>query len=391
MATFSYEARDNTGNTVSGIIEAGEARGAAGALQEQGLFPTRIVPVGRAIPASENAPARTHVAPFLIAVPLPALAMMYSQFGTLMDAGVSIAQAMTTLSQQTTHPRLQAILRECAEAVNAGHSLSSVMERHPATFTPIQTELIRAGEAGGMLDLMARRIAAYLEKEIEIRRRLKRETLYPKIVLGFSGCVLLLLGFLKSGSAGLVGRLTFGAVVGGTAFAVWWLLRYLNQFPALGAAWDRMKMLVPGVGGVARRYATARFARALAALYSGGILLTRAVEAAARACGNRAIEERILTHAPALNAGEGIAAMLQQAGLLSPLAVQMARTGEQTGSLDTMMDKVADYLESEADAKSHQIAVGVGVAALLVAALVVLYIALTFYAGGVTDAMKQTQ
>jgi type II secretory pathway component PulF len=186
-----------------------------------------------------------------------------------------------------------------------------------------------------------------------------------------------------------VGRLTFGATVLGIGFGLWWLGRFLNQFPALGAAWDHFKMFVPAVGGVTRRYATARFARALGALYAGGVLLPRAVESAARACGNRAITERILAHAPRLNQGEGISDMLYGAGLLSPLAVQMARTGEQTGSLDTMMDKVADYLESEADAKAHQLAVVAGVVALLVAAAVVLFIALSFYAGGLRNAVQQ--
>lgn len=386
MPTFTYEARDDRGNTVSGTIEAAEARGAAGALRERGLWPTHIEQAG----AAGAAKPEKHVAPFLLAVPLPALAMMYSQFATLMNAGVPIAQAMATLAQQTADPRLRDILHECAEAVHAGQPLSSVLERHPAAFTPIQIELIRAGETNGMLDEMARRIAAYIEKEIAMRRRLRRETLYPKIVLFVAGCVVLLLAFLRSGASGIFGYLRFGAIALGLGFGLWWLLRYLNQYPALGAFWDRAKMLLPGVGGVARRYATARFARALGALYAGGVLLPRAVEAAARACGNRAIAGRILAEVGALNAGGGISEMLARAGMLSPLAVQMARTGEQTGNLDAMMDKVADHLESEADARAHQLAVFAGVGALLVAALVVLLIVLSFYVGGARDVLQQT-
>ena len=307
-----------------------------------------------------------------------------------MDAGVPIAQAMTALTQQTSHPQLKSILAACAEAVHQGHPLSSVLERHPHTFTSIQVELIRAGETSGMLPLMANRIADYLEKELDIRRKLKRETLYPKIVLFVAGLVILLLGFLSSGARGLLGQLTFGALAGGTVLALWWLGRFLNQFPAFGAAWDHLKLLVPGPGGVTRRYSTARFTRALGALYGGGVLLPRAVESAARACGNRAIGERLLAAAPALNNGEGISGVLARSGLLSPIAVQMARTGEQTGNLDAMMDKVADYLESEADVKSHQLAVWAGVAALGVAAIVVLLIALQFYGGHISSLVNET-
>jgi type II secretory pathway component PulF len=147
-------------------------------------------------------------------------------------------------------------------------------------------------------------------------------------------------------------------------------------------------MLIPGAGGVTRRYATARFTRALAALYGSGVLLPNAVAIAARACGNRAIGQRMLDNVPLLMAGQGIGAMLAASGLLSPIAVQMAKTGEQTGNLDLMMNKVADYLENEADTKAHQLAVFSGVAALLIAACVVGYIVISFYVGQLNSVMN---
>lgn len=398
MPTFSYEAKDTAGKTLAGIIEALDPSGAAANLREQGLWPTRIEAVGAAARSARScesgddrmgAQRRVDAAPFLLAVPIPILAQMYRQFATLMNAGVPISQAMTTLAQQTTNGRLKEILGEVAASVNAGGNLTTVMERHPSTFTTIQIELIRAGETSGLLDVMANRIADYLEKELDVRRKLKRETLYPKIVLFVAGCVILLLGFLKSGSGGFFGMVTFAATVAGAAFGLWWLARYMNQFPAFGAAWDHVKLLIPGPGGVTRRYATARFTRALGTLYGGGVLLPRAVETAARACGNRAIGQRLLDSAPAMNTGGGLTAVLEHSGLLSPMAVQMARTGEQTGRLDTMMDKVADYLESEADAKAHQLAVFAGVGALLLAALVVAYIAISFYTGMIGNVTRE--
>lgn len=399
MATFRYTARDTRGNVVSGIIEALEEKAAAQALRAQGLFPSRIeaapVVAGAAAvtvdgpsfsAASPSAPAigaqsSVHAAPFLMGVPLPELAMFYRQLATLANAGVPMVQALTTLATQTRNGRLRGILNEAAQTVASGHPLSRTLERHPTVFETMQIEMIRAAEHSGMLERMCNRIADYLEREIEIRRKLKKETLYPKIVLFVAACVALLLGFLKSGSQGFWGLFRFGAAVVIGGFALWWAGRFLNQFPAIGAAWDEVKMLIPGPGGVLRKYATARFTRALGALYGGGVLLMNAVPIAARACGNRAIGQALVSKSYLLQQGQGIAEMLAASGLLSPIAVQMARTGEQTGSLDTMMDKVADYLEDEADQKSHQLAVFAGVGALILAAMVVGYIAFSFYGG----------
>lgn len=412
MSTFTYQARDLEGKDVSGIIEADDARGAASSLREQGLFTLHLAETVNARPATVSLPtgatetrgsftpghtpmprtprigeqSSVHIAPFLISVPLPEVAIMFRQMGTLLNAGVPMVQSISTLAQQTRSGRLKSILEDATGIVASGNPFSDAMAKYPAVFAPIQVELIRAGETGGLLETMCDRIADYLEREIETRRKLKRETLYPKMVLGVAGLVILILTFVQAGmgktGANLVGsRIGFAVTVGVIAFGIWWLARYLNQFPVYGGMWDRFKMRIPGTGDVARKYATARFARAMAALYGGGVNLFRAVEIGARACGNRAIGEEILSHAPALNNGEGISGMLARSGLLSPLAIQMARTGEQTGSLDTMMNKVADYLENEADAKAHQVAVITGVLALLLAACVVAYIVISFYVG----------
>lgn len=402
MATFRYQAKDTTGRALDGLIEARDPSAAAVSLREQGLVPTRIERAPNAVaadferleaPAASGAPlpavgaqSRIDIAPFLVGVPLPEVAAMFRQMATLLRAGVPMLQSLSALAQQSRHPRLQEILREAGMLVGSGQPFSTVMERHPAVFSPMQVELIRAGETGGMLEAMCTRIADYLEREIEIRRKLKRETLYPKIVLGLAGIVVLIIGFAGAGmgQAGIAlvkARVLFAAAVAVAAFGLWWLARFLNQLPAFGAFWDQAKMLIPGVGGVSRRYATARFTRALGALYGGGVFLPRAVEIAGRACGNRAIGQKMVENVPILLSGGGLSGMLEQSGLLSPIAVQMARTGEQTGSLDQMMDKVADYLESEADTKAHQMAVAAGVGALLLAAIVVGIIAISFYGG----------
>lgn len=459
MATFSYQAKDQGGNTINGVIEAPEERSAATQLREMGYWPIRInvvlgsfsttptitplgapnvppmaatVPTAAAAPAAATgmastlpgraqtvesvealfappptpqivpspsaasplAPAmgtqqRISAAPFLEGVPLPELAMMFRQLATLVHAGVPMVGSLETLGRQTQNGRLKSILHEAAVSVASGNPLSQTLARHPNVFSEMQVEMIRGAEAGGMLERMCHRIADYLEREIEIRRKVNRETLYPKVVLFVAGCVMLLLTFLKAGQEGAWALfrvfLFSGLGIGGGL----WLFKYLNQYPAFGAFWDRVKMTIPGPGGVARRYATARFCRALSALYGGGILLPNAVAISARACGNRAIGETMLAQIPYLMAGNGVASALERTQMLSPIAVQMARTGEQTGSLDAMLDKVADYLESEADQKSHQQAVALGVGAIIVAGIVVLLIAVSFYMGSITSVMNE--
>ncbi len=406
MPTFSYHAKDHEGRQISGLIEAVNPSLAAASLREQGLFPSKIelTPRGTTFdhtlpptpnpqrPPSLDAPSRIELAPFAVSVPLSELAMFYRQFATLLRSGVPLLQSLNALEQQSRHPRLKQILRECQATIASGAPLSQVMDGYPAVFSTMQIELIRAGETGGMMETMCNRLADYLEREIDIRRKLSRETLYPKIVLSLAGIVYLIIkwtqaGMGAQGSALVAEKVKFAAIVAVTLALLWWLARFLNQFPALGAAWDNFKMYIPGVGGVARRYATARFCRALAALFAGGISIVRAVEIAGRACGNRAIAQAMLDGVPLLMSGQGIGAVLAQSGVLSPIAVQMARTGEATGSLDQMLERVADFLESEADMKAHRLATVLGVLAILVAAVIVLMIAIQAYTNVANQAM----
>jgi type II secretory pathway component PulF len=407
MPTFSYHAKDHEGRQISGLIEAVNPSLAAASLREQGLFPSKIelAPPGTTYdhtlpptpnpqrPLSLDQPNRIEAAPFAVSVPLQELAMFYRQFATLLRSGVPLIQALNALEQQTRHTRLKQILRECQATISNGAPLSQVMANYPAVFTTMQVELIRAGETGGMLETMCNRLADYLEREIEIRRKLSRESLYPKIVLSLAGIVYLIVkwtraGMGATGNALVLEKVKFAAIVAVTLAFLWWLARFLNQFPAFGAAWDNVKMFIPGVGGVSRRYATARFCRALAALFAGGVNIVRAVEIAGRACGNRAIAQAMLDGVPLLMSGKGIAAVLEQSGVLSPIAVQMARTGESTGSLDEMLNRVADFLESEADMKAHRLATVMGVLAILVAAVIVLMIAIQAYTGMANQAMS---
>jgi type IV pilus assembly protein PilC/MSHA biogenesis protein MshG len=423
MPTYTYIADTKEGEQMSGIIDANSPALAAALLRQQGMVPTKILtaaqqssdvsleavrPAQVVRPELQRAPQRVApdvrdhttgprpftvtATPILDEVPLPELAAMYRQLTSLMHAGVPMLQSIEALRGQTRNGKLKSILGDAAMMISSGKPLSAAMEKYPNTFTLMQRELIRAGEMGGLLEVMCSRLAHYLEREIEIRRKLKRETLKPKITLAVAGLVILIVGWAgagmgQAGAALVQSKLIFAGITAAIVFALWYFSRFINQFPRIGAFLDRILMLIPGPGRVAQSYATARFTRALGALYSGGVLLPTAVDIAARACGNRAIGLRMVESVPVLMQGGGLSAMLESTGLLSPIAVQMARTGEQTGSLDIMMDKVADYLESDADMKASQYAVYAGVGMLLLAAVVVGIIVIQFYSGYFTNLM----
>jgi type II secretory pathway component PulF len=226
MSTFTYQARDLEGKDVSGIIEADDARGAANLLREQGLFTLHLAPAMNPRPATVILPggatqtgngsftpsytpavppvrrigeqSSVHIAPFLASVPLPELAMMYRQMGTLLNAGVPMVQSISTLSQQTRSGRLKAILADAATVVAGGHPFSQAMEKYPNAFAPIQIELIARARPAVCSKPCATASPTIWSAKLDTRRKLKRETLYPKIVLSVAGLVILILSFVKS-------------------------------------------------------------------------------------------------------------------------------------------------------------------------------------------------
>jgi len=268
MPLFIYRAQESNGQLTEGRIDARDASAVAVELRNRGLVPVRIErdttgggsyasvaginTAPQAAPVSPHphstgtgngrvgAVSRLELAPFLTAVPLPDLAAMYRQLATLLHAGVPMLQAVSALGDQTRQARLKRVLLQAGMLVSSGQPFSAAMERHPAVFSTMQVELIRAGEMGGMLETMCNRIADYLERETEIRRKLKRETLYPKIVLFVAFLTSVVVGFAQAGmgAAGVdvvKAKFTFAATVAGVALFVWNALSYVPVMIGLAA------------------------------------------------------------------------------------------------------------------------------------------------------------
>lgn len=392
---YSYEAKDQSGRTVTGSLDADDERMAATLVREQGYFPMRLLaqggPSGAGTAPAGYAPrAATQQAqgnwllvhliyPLWTGVSLGELALFYRQFGAMLRAGVPIYQCLTSLIAQTRNTSFRSRLQSISDTVQRGGLLSEAMGQFPWIFTDFQRAMVVAGETSGRLDLMFARLAEALEMELAMRRTIRRETFYPKMVLTAVLLVpplpLLVLGGLRPYLLHVVPTLVcVGAAVLG--------LSALNRYGAQARGpYHAFLAHLPHIGGTVRMIALARFARTLASLFAAGVLVPKALQSAAEACGNAFLGGRIVRAIPRIMAGAGVTEALSATGVFPPMVVSMLGTGEQTGSLDMTMDKVAEFYEQEAMLRLHQTCVVIGVIALLIAAAAVFVTVLRFYTG----------
>ncbi len=441
MPTFEYEAQNADGTTVNGMAFATSLDGAARDLARQGLQVMNIrvaqvlgdplagsnppmihsavpaPPVSSGIPASAEIPSapapyvydvanpvetphqreqliqqRSYVAtsvvgPIVGTVNLNDLLFFFRQFATMLHAGVPMAQSLNTLAKQSRDPRLGRVVSELVQHVEAGRPISAGLQRYPEIFTPIMLSLVRAGEEGGMLDHSLSVIADYIERDIALRTLYRRVTFMPKLQLIFS--VIIVLGTnLIIASLGKKGGLTspltepttwiwLGPLVVGTF--LFFRLGLANS--AIKYNWDAVVSYVPYVGNTFRQLSMARFGRAFGALYRGGVPLQRCFLLSADACGNEYLRARMYSAAKKLESGEGIAHVFRETGAFTDIVLDMVATGEQTGSLDQMFTKVADYYEDEGDTRSRELGQVVGILVGLCVAAYIGYIVINFYMG----------
>jgi len=396
MQEFVYHARDPAGALVQGRIAAQNSALALARLRSQGLIVEYLRPASspEGEPAEKTAVTdtllREAVFPVASGVTLAELATFYRQLATLIGAGMPLYQALVSLESQTRNGRLKTVLREAQNHVMQGGRLSDVMERHRYLFGELQRDMVRASEHAGTLEETLSRLADYLERELQIRRTISRLTLYPKIVL-LSALFILGKSFFSDGMpafskliVGSMGRVSYTGIdylkdtllvlatlLLGYALVNAVLRTLFHRSPSARESYERLKASLPGIGGVSRAFALTRFGRAFSAMYSAGVPLTTALAAASTASGSATIAKAIRTALERVERGDSLSSALAATGAFQPLFLDMLRTGEQTGNLDAMVDRVADHLEAEAETRayqySHIFATGVY---LLVAALV---------------------
>jgi type IV pilus assembly protein PilC len=352
---FFYEATDTKGERVyRGVLEAESPQGARRRLREMGLYPLRLERLRR---------------PLRGRVPLPELVLFMEEFATLVEAGVPVAQALHTLSLESRHPLLKEAARGVRERVEGGEGLAQAMGHYPEVFPPLVRALVAAAEVGGALEVVLRRVAEYLDKSHDLREKVRTALLYPSFVLAVLVLVVaVLLLFVIPVFARLYGaagvelpwptRLILGASSLVREYGVWLLLvllalgfflRRFHQTPAGARLLDALLLRLPLVGPVLHKAAMARFARTLATLYEGGVLITQALEATRNVLGNAALAEALDRVLERVVRGESLSAAMSREPLFLPIVVRLALVGEEAGSLDRMLYQVAFHLEREVD------------------------------------------
>lgn len=342
MPLFRYSARDSSGRRAEGTVEAPDRRSAVTALRERGLWPTELEEASQ-----ERRSVRLQDV-LLGRAPAQLLAVTYRQLAAMLGAGMSATRALDVLATTTPNRRLARGLAEALAAVESGRTLADGMALRERLFGTMEVAMIRAGEASGRLESMLNRAADHLEFERRLWLRVRKLLVYPAIMLIVllvvpALPVLVLQGpyaYLRSVLPNLLGL--------GELIVCLLVLKALSSIEPVGRALDAMKLAVPVVGTVLRKLALARFFRAVADLYTAGVTLASAVELSARTCGNRALGAGLRQAATWLREGVSLSKALATTGTIGPAFTQIIASGEESGSTEEMLGRVASNLESEA-------------------------------------------
>jgi type IV pilus assembly protein PilC len=320
------------------------------------------------------------------------------QFATMINSGLPLVQSLDILAEQTENQAFRKVIQEVLYDVESGNTLADSMKRHPKVFTELFVNMVAAGEAGGILDTILLRLATFLEKNDALKRKIKGAMIYPGVILTVAvlAVVILLLFVIPTfqtmfESAGIPLPMPTRIVIGLSAFlqAYWWaiglglvalafLFRQAYATSEGELFFDRLLLKLPILGDMQRKAAVARFTRTLGTLVSSGVAILEGLEITAKTAGNRVIHDAVMGSRASIAGGETIAGPLKESGVFPPMVVQMINVGEQTGGLDEMLSKIADFYDEEVDA---------AVEALLAAMEPIMIVFLGTVVGGMIVAM----
>ena len=363
MPTFAFSGRTRGGETINGERAGDTMDAVVAALRREQILVTRITPAKAA--AAPAAPKKVKAK----APPAKNLAVFTRQFSVMIDAGLPLVQCLEILGSQEEDKSFAAAILQVRADVEGGASLADAMKKHPKVFDPLYSNMIAAGEAGGILDGILKRLAAYIEKAVKLKSQVKSAMVYPIAVVVIAAVVVgailwkviptfasLFAGLgaelplptriVIAASNGLVRYMPF-LIVGGVALTFAFKRYYATEKGRHVV--DATMLKLPVMGALIRKIAVARFCRTMSTLLASGVPILDGLDITARTAGNAIVEEAILTTRKSIERGETIAAPLKQTGVFPPMVVQMIGVGEATGALDTMLSKIADFYEEEVD------------------------------------------
>jgi type IV pilus assembly protein PilC len=298
-------------------------------------------------------------------------AVFARQFATMINAGLAVLRALYVLEEQTQNPRFKKIIKAVRDDVEAGSPLSDAMAKHPAAFDRLYVAMVKAGEAGGALDQTLMRLATQLEKQDSLRRAIKSAMTYPILIACFA--IMVMIGMLLfiipifanmykdlGGELPSLTRMMMGVsnILKGYWFIIFpvilltvWALVRLKNTEQGRRSWDRFKLALPmKLGPIIQKIAVARFSRTFATLVGAGVPILQAIDITGKTSGNTVVEEAMVDVKESVRSGEPIARPLMRVAVFPPMVTQMISIGEETGALDAMLNKIADFYEDEVDA-----------------------------------------
>jgi|SRR5450830_874577 type IV pilus assembly protein PilC len=360
MANFVWKGRDRGGVMQEGTLVADTKDMAFSTLSRQGIVVTGIREKGKeaALPrAGRRVPSKT-------------VAIFTRQFSVMIDAGLPLVQCLEILASQQDHKTFQKILFQVRQDVEGGSTLADAMRKHPRAFDNLYVNLVAAGEAGGILDTILQRLSGYIEKTVKLKGQVKSAMVYPVAVITIAAGVVavILLKVIPTFAAlfaGLGAELPLPTRI--VIYASNFLARYIIFVIAFMIAFvfafrrwyrtdkgrhvvDRFILSLPIFGEIIRKIAVARFCRTLATLTSSGVPILDSLEITAKTAGNAIIEDAVIATRKAVEGGKTISDPLRETKVFPSMVVQMIAVGEQTGALDTMLNKIAEFYEDEVDA-----------------------------------------
>jgi len=364
VATFEFSAINAEGLELDGTLSAADIAGAIDQLRQRGLLADKVVEIDDGAQASNAVPA-------FKSVKTKSLQIFSRQFATMIEAGMNVVTSLVILEQQTTDAVLQDVIVALREDVESGLLLSEAMARHPKVFSRLFVAMVEAGEAAGVLDIVLDRVAIQLEKEEQIKRRVKSAMMYPTIVMIFATLVLVgMLLFLVpifvkifDQLHGQLPTLTQYVLTASNLLRHQWYIVFPLFFGSIigffrwkksargRPVWDRMRLHMPmRIGQTVLKITMARFSRTLSTLVAAGVDIIKALEITGQTSGNYVVEAALADVRVRVREGASIAQPLIENSVFPPMVSQMVRIGEETGELEKMLGKIADFYEDEVDA-----------------------------------------
>lgn len=354
---FAYKAKEASGKTIDGVVDAPDQKAAIARLREKRLNVVEITQFKAKKPF------------FKPKVDNKDVVIFSRQLSTLVSAGVPIVQGLNILEEQAENPAFKTVVSALRLDIEAGLSIADAMKKHPTAFTELYVSMIRAGEVGGILDTILERLSGFLEANEQLKAKVKGAMMYPTVVFSAAGLITIFLivfviPIFKDifGSFGkelpfmtnmiiklsdflrtkLLYALPF--IGGGVWFVKKWIKTEMGQNKV-----DEISLKLPVVGILLKKVAVAKFTRTLGTLIKSGVPILQGLETVAKTAGNRTIERAIMVAYNSIKDGGRIADPLKKSGIFPPMVIQMISVGEETGGLDTMLNKIADFYDQEVD------------------------------------------